>query len=48
LALVIRETAAEFVAAGCRYLYEHANNLLAAGAKDFARRLNDQLVRGAP
>jgi 2-keto-3-deoxy-L-rhamnonate aldolase RhmA len=37
--LVIRETAAEFVAAGCRYLYEHANNLLTAGAKDFAMRL---------
>jgi 4-hydroxy-2-oxoheptanedioate aldolase len=38
--LVVRETAAEFAAAGCRYLYEHANNLLAAGAEDFRRRLN--------
>jgi 2-keto-3-deoxy-L-rhamnonate aldolase RhmA len=37
--LVVRETAAEFVAAGCRYLYEHANNLLATGARDFSHRL---------
>lgn len=38
--LVIGETAAEFVTAGCRYLYEHANNLLATGARDFSLRLN--------
>ncbi len=38
--LVVDETAAEFVAAGCRYLYEHANNFLVAGARDFGRRLN--------
>ena len=42
--LVVNETAAEFVAAGCRYLYEHANNLLATGARDFARRLNHHTV----
>jgi 4-hydroxy-2-oxoheptanedioate aldolase len=38
--LVIRETAADFVAAGCRYLYEHANNFLVTGARDFGSRLN--------
>ncbi len=37
--LVVSETAAEFVAAGCGFLYEHANNFLAAGAADFRRRL---------
>jgi 2-keto-3-deoxy-L-rhamnonate aldolase RhmA len=37
--LVIEETAAEFVAAGCQFLYEHANNFLAAGAAEFRRRL---------
>jgi len=38
--LVISTTAAEFVHAGCRYLYEHANNFLTAGARDFRRQLN--------
>lgn len=38
--LVVSETAAEFVAAGCRYLYEHANSFIVAGATDFKRRLN--------
>jgi 2-keto-3-deoxy-L-rhamnonate aldolase RhmA len=38
--LVIGDTAAEFVAAGCRYLYEHANSFIVAGATDFKRRLN--------
>ena len=38
--LVVSDTAAEFVDAGCRYLYEHANNFLAAGARDFSQRLN--------
>lgn len=37
--LVVRETAAEYVDAGCRYLYEHMNNLLVTGAKDFRQRL---------
>ena len=37
--LVVRDTAAEYVTAGCRYLYEHANNLLAAGARDFKMQL---------
>jgi len=37
--LVVADTAAEFVAAGCRYLYEHANNFLATGARDFKARL---------
>jgi 2-keto-3-deoxy-L-rhamnonate aldolase RhmA len=46
--LVINETAAEFVAAGCRYLYEHANNLLATGARDFTRRLNGHPVQRRP
>jgi len=38
--LVVRDTAAEFIAAGCRYLYEHANNFMATGANDFRARLN--------
>lgn len=38
--LVVAETAAEFVGAGCRYLYEHANNLLASGARGFRQGLN--------
>ena len=38
--LVVRDTAAEFVAAGCRYLYEHANNFMTTGAQDFRARLN--------
>lgn len=38
--LVISDTVAEFVAAGCRYLYEHANSFIVAGATDFKRRLN--------
>src|SRR5439155_24390369 len=46
--LVVNETAPEFVAAGCRYLYEHANNFLATGAKDFTRRLNSHMARGRP
>ncbi len=37
--LVVGETAAEFVAAGCRFLYEHANSFIVAGAVDFKRRL---------
>jgi 2-keto-3-deoxy-L-rhamnonate aldolase RhmA len=37
--LVVRDNAAEYVAAGCRYLYEHANNFLAVGALDFRERL---------
>jgi 4-hydroxy-2-oxoheptanedioate aldolase len=39
--LVVSETAAEFVAAGCRYLYEHTNSLIVAGALDFKRRLSN-------
>jgi len=38
--LVISDTVVEFVAAGCRYLYEHANSFIVAGATDFKRRLN--------
>ena len=37
--LVVRDTAAEYVAAGCRYLYEHANNFMTTGARDFKERL---------
>jgi len=37
--LVVRETAAEYAAAGCRYLYEHANNFLMTGARDFKEHL---------
>jgi 2-keto-3-deoxy-L-rhamnonate aldolase RhmA len=37
--LVVSDTVAEFVAAGCGFLYEHANNFLAAGAAEFRRRL---------
>jgi len=36
--LVVNETVEEFVAAGCRFLYEHANNFITAGAADFQRR----------
>ena len=42
--LVTRDTAADFVAAGARYLYEHANNLLMTGAEDFKTRLT--MTRG--
>ncbi|HTR11848.1 MAG TPA: aldolase/citrate lyase family protein [Roseiarcus sp.] len=45
--LVIGETAAEFVAAGCRFLYEHANNFIVAGAADFRRRLSELQLSGA-
>ena len=38
--LVVRETVAEYAAVGCRYLYEHANNFLMMGARDFKERLN--------
>lgn len=41
--LVIGETAEEFVTAGCRYLYEHANNFIVTGAIDFKRRLGQSL-----
>jgi 2-keto-3-deoxy-L-rhamnonate aldolase RhmA len=37
--LVVRDTVAEFVAAGCVYLYEHANNFMSFGARDFRERL---------
>jgi 2-keto-3-deoxy-L-rhamnonate aldolase RhmA len=43
--LVVSETAAEFVEAGCRYLYEHANNFMTTGAQNFRRRLNGSLER---
>jgi 4-hydroxy-2-oxoheptanedioate aldolase len=39
--LVIGQTVAEFVAAGCRFLYEHANSFLVSGAADFRRRMSD-------
>ncbi|MBN9256985.1 MULTISPECIES: aldolase/citrate lyase family protein [unclassified Mesorhizobium] len=38
--LVVQETATEFVAAGFSYLYEHANNFLAAGTASFRRQLS--------
>jgi 2-keto-3-deoxy-L-rhamnonate aldolase RhmA len=38
--LVVTETAAEFVEAGYRYLYEHANNFTLCGAREFRQRLN--------
>jgi 2-keto-3-deoxy-L-rhamnonate aldolase RhmA len=37
--LVVRDNVAEYVAAGCRFLYEHANNFLATGAIDFKEQL---------
>lgn len=40
--LVTRETVADFVQGGCRFLYEHANNFLITGAQDFRQRLNLQ------
>jgi 2-keto-3-deoxy-L-rhamnonate aldolase RhmA len=39
--LVISETVSEIVAAGCRFLYEHANNFTISGANDFRRRLSE-------
>jgi 2-keto-3-deoxy-L-rhamnonate aldolase RhmA len=39
--LVVGQTVAEFVAAGCRFLYEHANSLIVAGASDFRRRVSE-------
>ena len=45
--LVVAETAAEFVAAGCRFLYEHANSFITTGAIDFKRRL-DKAAPGRP
>lgn len=38
--LVVQQTAAEFVDAGFGYLYEHANNFLAAGAALFRQQLS--------
>jgi 2-keto-3-deoxy-L-rhamnonate aldolase RhmA len=46
--LVTSETTAEFAAAGCRFLYEHANNLLIAGAADFQRRLREGGTERSP
>lgn len=37
--LVDRETASDYVAAGCQYLYEHANSFIQTGALDFRSRL---------
>lgn len=39
--LVVTDTASEFVTAGCRFLYEHANNLLVAGARQLNEHLKD-------
>ena len=39
--LVIGKTVSEFVDAGCRFLYEHANSFLVSGATDFRRYLTD-------
>ena len=39
--LVVGQTAAEFVAAGCRFLYEHTNSFIVAGASDFKRRVSE-------
>lgn len=46
--LVIGETAEEFVSAGCRYLYEHANNFIVTGALEFKRRMNEKPARQEP
>jgi len=44
--LVIGQTVAEFVAAGCRFLYEHANSFLVAGASEFKRRVAESGAGG--
>lgn len=44
--LVVGETAAEFTAAGCLYLYAHANSFLVTGAADFKHRLNGAATAG--
>ena len=46
--LVVTATAAEFVEAGCRYLYEHANNFMTSGARDFRNRLNSKTTESCP
>ena len=38
--LVVTATAAEFVEAGARYLYEHANNFMTSGAREFRGHLD--------
>lgn len=43
--LVVSDTVEEFIAAGCRYLYEHANNFIVAGAREFRTRLNGSLEK---
>ena len=45
--LVVGQTIAEFVAAGCRFLYEHANSFIVAGASDFRRRVSEA-ANGGP
>ncbi len=44
---VVSQTVTEFVAAGCRFLYEHANSFIVAGASDFKRRVAESGA-GAP
>jgi 2-keto-3-deoxy-L-rhamnonate aldolase RhmA len=44
--LVVGQTVAEFVAAGCRFLYEHANSFIVAGASDFRRRVSEAANSG--
>jgi 2-keto-3-deoxy-L-rhamnonate aldolase RhmA len=46
--LVVTATAAEFAEAGARYLYEHANNFMTSGAREFRDRLAAQSVESRP
>jgi 4-hydroxy-2-oxoheptanedioate aldolase len=46
--LVVADTVAEFVLAGCRFLYEHANNFTVHGATDFRQRMSKAQKGDAP
>jgi len=46
--LVVGETVGEFIAAGCRFLYEHSNNFTMTGATDFRRRVAKAQMQEPP
>lgn len=46
--LVVQETARDFVAAGCQFLYEHANAFLAAGARAYKAAYAGPSASAAP
>ena len=46
--LVVGETVGEFIAAGCRFLYQHSNNFTMTGATDFRRRVAQAQMQEPP